>query len=182
MKHNGMRIAVLSGIGALCCSGSAFAGQDSTAAQDKTFLSKSAEGSMAEIQMGKLAAKKSKNEEVKDFGQKMVTDHGKLLSDMKPYCEKMSVKPPMKLNSEHQADYKRLSALSGDKFDKEYIKMMVEDHHKDLSEFKAEESSTSNSELKSTVAQGTQVIQQHSDMIDQIAQKNGISTSPTGRM
>ncbi len=181
MTHNGIRIAVLSGIAALCCSGSAFAWQDSTASQDKMFLQKAGEGGMAEIQMGKLAAKKGTSPDVKSFGQKMVEDHTKMLSDMKPICMKMGVKTPTKLNSEHQMDYKKLAAMSGDKFDKEYIKMMVEDHHKDLSEFKAEESSTSNADLKSTVSQGTQVIQQHSDMIDDIAKKNGVS-APSGSM
>lgn len=175
MKHNGIRMAVLSGIAALCCSGSAFAWQDSTASQDKMFLQKSAAGSMAEIQMGKLAAKKGTNPDVKSFGQKMVEDHGKLLSDMKPFSVKMGVTAPPKLTSEQQMDYKKLAAMSGDNFDKEYIKMMVEDHHKDLSEFKAEESSTSNADLKSAVSQGTQVIQQHTDMIDEIAKKNGVS-------
>lgn len=185
MNHNGMRIAVLGGIAALCCSGSAFAGQDSgmsgggsTAAQDKMFLAKASEGGMAEIQMSQLALKKTKNDDVKAIAQKMVDDHTKLMSDMKPFCEKMSVTPPTKLNAKHQQEAARLRAMSGNKFDKEYLTAMVGDHHKDLGEFQAEEKSTDSAELKSTVSQATQVIQQHTEMIDQSAQKMGITVPP----
>ncbi len=185
MNHNGMRIAVFGGIVALCCSGSAFAGQDGgtasgsgTAAKDKMFLAKAAEGSMAEIQMSQLALKKTKNDDVKMIAQKMVDDHTKLMGDMKPFCEKMSVMPPTKLNAKHQQMAARLKGMSGDKFDKEYMQAMVGDHHKDLGEFQAEEKSTSDAELKSTVTQATQVIQAHTEMIDQSAQKMGLTVPP----
>ena len=185
MRLNGMRMAVLSGITAVCCSGAAL-GQSCTmssmgggsAAQDKTFVMKSAEGSMAEIQMSQLALKKSNNDEVKQYAQKMIDDHTKLISDMKPFADQMGVKPPTKLNAKHQEEVTRLKSMSGDKFDKEYITAMVGDHHKDLGEFQSEAKTTQNADLKSTVTQGEQVIRQHTEMIDQMAQKNGISTPP----
>ncbi len=183
MKLNGMRIAVLGGITAVCCSGAAFgqtdaAGGGGSTAKDKMFLMKASEGGMAEIQMSQLALKKTKNDDVKAIAQKMVDDHTKLMSDMKPFCEKMGVMPPKKLNAKHQQEAARLKAMSGDKFDKEYVTAMVGDHHKDLGEFKAEEQSTSNADLKSTVSQATQVIQQHTEMIDQSAQKMGVTVPP----
>jgi len=179
MRFNGMRVAVLTAGFAMCCGQAVLAQESSdTSAQDKTFLAKSSEGGMAEITLARLALKKSRNDDVKAFAQKMIDDHTRLMSDMKPFCEKMGVPPPAKLNQEHQMEQKRLMGLSGDKFVMEYIKAMVGDHHKDLGEFKAEEAATSNPDLKSTVSQGTQVIQQHTEMIDQMAQKNGISTPP----
>ncbi len=188
MRLKGMRIAVLGGITAVCCSGAAFGqncaggsmahGGSGSAAQDKMFLAKATEGSMAEIQMSQLALKKTKNDDVKAIAQKMVDDHTKLMSDMKPFADQMGVTPPAKLNAKHQQEAMRLKAMSGDKFDKEYLTAMVGDHHKDLGEFQAEEKSTGNAELKSTVSQATQVIQQHTEMIDQSAQKMGITVPP----
>ena len=183
MRWNGVRLAVLSGVAAVCCSGAAF-GQtgasdaSGTASQDKIFLMNAAEGGMTEIQMSQIALKKTKNDDLKTYAQKMIDDHTKLMSDMKPFADQMGVTPPAKLKPEHQQEAMRLKSMSGDKFDKEYIKAMVADHHKDLAEFTAEENSTGNAELKSTVAQGKQVVQQHTDMIDQIAQKNGVATPP----
>ena len=182
MKSNGMRVAVLGSVAAMCCSGSAFGQQSSGdfSAKDKMFMKDAAEGSMTEIRLAKIALDKSSNSDVKDFAQKMVTDHSKLIEDMKPLAQQAGVTPPTHLKPKDEMLAKKLSALSGDTFDKQYIAAMVKDHHKDLADFKAEEASTSNAELKSTVAQGEQVIQQHTDMIDQIAQKNGVSAPTTG--
>ena len=154
----------------------------STAAQDKTFLMNSAEGGMAEIAMSRLALKKSKNPEVKAFAQKMIDDHTMLIANMKPFADQMGVQPPTTLKPEHQQEAQRLKAMSGAGFDKEYITAMVADHHKDLGEFKAEEASTANPDLKSTVAQGEQVVSQHTTMIDQMAQAKGIATPPMPAM
>lgn len=175
MKTPLLRSAVL-GTAALCLSLPAWS-QD-TAAQDKTFVMKASEGSMAEIAMSKLALRKSKNDEVKTYAQKMIDDHTMLLNSMKPIADQMGVQPPTKLNPTHQAESARLKSMAGDKFDKEYITAMVGDHHKDLGEFKAEQDTTANADLKTVVTQGTQVIQMHTEMIDQMAQKNGISTPP----
>ena len=183
MKFKAMRIAILTGAAALCYSPVVFA-QDagSTAAQDKMFVAKATEGSMAEIQMSKIALKKSRNDDVRAFARKMVDDHTMLINNMKPIADQLGVQPPAKLNKVHQQEEQRLTSMSGDKFDHEYITAMVADHHKDLAEFKTEETTTANPELKSTVAQGEQVVQQHTDMIDQLAQKDGIATPPTSGM
>ena len=149
-----------------------------TAAQDKMFVAKAAEGSMAEIQMSQLALKKSKNDEVKSYAQKMIDDHNTLIASMKPLADQMGVTPPTKLTPAHQAEAARLKAMSGDKFDKEYVTAMVGDHHKDLGEFMTEQNTTSNADLKAVVAQGTQVVRMHTEMIDQMAQKDGITTPP----
>ncbi len=175
MKIYVFRTAVL-GAAALCCTNLTYA-QDPTAAQDKEFLAKSAEGSMAEIAMSKLALQKSKNEEIKTYAQKMIDDHTMLLNNMKPIAEKMGVQPPTKLNADHRAEEARLKSMSGDKFDKEYVTAMVGDHHKDLGEFIAEQNTTQDPDLKAAVTQGTP-IKMHTEMIDQIAQKDGIATPP----
>ena len=180
MKWNGMRVAVLGGMTALACSGMAIAqGSRTFSSQDKMFLAKSAEGSMTEIKLSQMALTKSNSDDVKAYAQKMIDDHNKLLSDMKPFADQAGVKPPSKLSPEHQMAAKKLSALSGDAFDKQYMMDMSKDHHKTLDLFKAEESSTNNTDLKAAVSQGEQVVQQHTDMADQMVQKQG-GTPATG--
>jgi putative membrane protein len=71
----------------------------------------------------------------------------------------------------------QLQALKGDDFDKAYIKDMVKDHQQDLKDFKQEAQNTSNPDLKQIVNQGGQVIQEHLQMIEQIAQKNNVVAS-----
>jgi len=185
MKLIAMRAVVCCSVMAAGMAGATFAGAQTgsdTTAQDKAFVAKSAEGSMAEIEMSKLALKKSKNDEVKTFAQKMVDDHTMLISNMKPFADQMGVQPPTKLNKAHMDEMARLRAMSGDKFDKEYVTAMLGDHHKDLGEFQTEASTTSNADLKSTVQAGTQVIKQHTEMIDQMAQKDGMTPPPMSSM
>lgn len=143
--------------------------------QDKVFLSKAAAGGMAEIQLGKLAAEKGSSTEVKQFGQKMVDDHTKLNDEMKPIAEQLGVMPPKHLSKADQAEYDKLSSLSGDAFDQEYITDMVKDHRKDLHEFRMQESATTNPDLKAAIAQAEPVISQHLSMISSIAQQKGIT-------
>lgn len=148
--------------------------------RDKTFVRKAAEGGLAEVQLGKLAAEKGASDEVKSFGQKMVDDHTKLNEKMGPVADSMGVMTPKHLNKEDQAEYDKLSALSGDAFDKEYIAFMVKDHHADLREFRIEANNTTDANLKQVVTEGAQVIHDHMVMIDKIARSRGIAT-PGGR-
>lgn len=176
MKLNRTRLTLLSSVALLCLSTGAF-GQGDTSAQDKTFVRKASQGSLAEVQLGKLALQKSKNDEIRTFAQKMIDDHTKLMGDMKPFGEKMGVPQPKTVSAEQKSMMTKLRAKSGKAFDEAYVKDMVEDHHKDVADFDQEIGTTQNSELKSTVTSGRDVVKMHSDMIDGIAGKMNISTS-----
>ncbi|MCU1223577.1 MAG: hypothetical protein JWQ42_1670 [Edaphobacter sp.] len=143
--------------------------------KDKMFVRKAAEGGIAEVQLGQLAAEKGSSQDVKDLGQKMVTDHTALNNDMAPIAQSMGVAVPKKLNKQHQADYDKLNALSGEEFDKAYITAMMKDHHKDLREFRDEATSASDPTLKAAVEKGVKVISEHTAMVDKLAKDKGIS-------
>src|SRR5262245_13126398 len=50
---------------------------------DHKFVTEAANGSMAEVELGKLAQDKASSEQVKSFGKRMVDDHSKALDDVK---------------------------------------------------------------------------------------------------
>jgi putative membrane protein len=177
INKNQIRAAILASLITSCGVRSAMA-QDaaSSAAADKTFLMIADESNSAEIAASQLALRKTKNPEIKTYAQQMITDHEKLRSDMAPLAQQMGVSAPQPVNETHKLEEKRLAALSGKSFDAEYIKAMDQDHHKALDLFKSEIATTSNSDLKSAVAQGETVIEQHTEMADQMAQKMNIST------
>lgn len=144
--------------------------------KDKIFLRKAAEGGMAEIRLGQLAAEKGGSDDVKTFGQKMVTDHTQLSDALQPFASSLGVSTPKKLSAKDQAEFEKLSALSGDEFDKEYLAFMVKDHHEDLREFRKETENTADASLRETVQKGEATIRQHSRMVDGIARSKGIAT------
>lgn len=143
--------------------------------KDKIFLRKASAGGMAEVQLGQLASQKSTNDGVKNFGQKMVTDHTELNNELKPFAESMSVPTPKKLNVKDQAEYDKLNGMSGTDFDKEYIAYMVKDHHEDLREFHKEAETTSDTSLKAAVDKGATVIREHLQMVNKLAHENGVT-------
>ena len=143
---------------------------------DRTFVRKALEGGMAEVQLGQLALEKTSNADVKEFAQKMVDDHTKLGDQMKPVAEQMKVKEPTALSGKDKATLAKLKALNGDAFDKAYIKHMVKDHQQDEKEFKREAQTASNPALKDVASQGEQMISEHLQMIEQIAQKNSVAS------
>ncbi len=124
----------------------------SLSAKDKTFMKKAAKGGMMEVAMGKLAEEKAQNEDVKSFGKRMVTDHGKANDELKSIASKKGVQLPGK---EHTGKWTS---------DKAYMDMMVKDHEKDLAEFKEEASSGSDPDVKKFAEDTAKVIQEHLDL------------------
>jgi putative membrane protein len=148
--------------------------------KDKMFLRHAAEGGMAEVQFGQLAAQKASSDDVKAFGQKMVDDHTMLNNEMAPIADSMGVRTPKGLNKEAQAEYDKLNGLSGSDFDTEYLTVMVKDHHKDLHEFREEAASTTDATLRAAVEKGQSVIREHTMMVDKLAQSTGIPVPQHG--
>ena len=146
--------------------------------KDKMFLRRSTEGSIAEIRLGQLAADKATSEDVKTFGSRMVTDHTLLMNEMKPLADSIGVRLPKIMNKLDQAEYDRLSALSGDDFDKEYILSMVRDHRKDLREFHEEAAYTNDPTLRAAVETGEGILRDHTRMIMKMAREKGLIPPP----
>ena len=148
-------------------------GMNTGPAVDKAFVKKALEGNIGEIEMGKLALQKSNDDQVKQFAQRMVDDHGKMQEQLKPAAEQMGVKVPDGPSKGQMKSMDKMKALSGDAFDQAYIKDMVKDHKGDDSDFKMEAQSTQNPQLKQLVMQGDQTIESHLQQIEQIAKSKG---------
>jgi putative membrane protein len=120
--------------------------------KDRTFMKKAAKGGMMEVAMGQVAEQKGQSEDVKSFGKRMVTDHGKANDELKSIASKKGVELP---NKEHTVKWTS---------DKTYMDMMVKDHEKDLAEFKEEASSGSDPDIKKFADDTAKMIQEHLDL------------------
>jgi putative membrane protein len=138
---------------------------------DAKFVMMAAMGGMAEVEMGRLAAQKGASDEVRQFGQRMVDDHTKANEQLMQVASSKGMTPPATLDAKHQAEMQRLSAMSGAQFDKEYVKMMVKDHKKDVSEFQKEASRGADPDIKSFAATTLPTLQEHLQMIQRINDK-----------
>jgi len=105
---------------------------------DQTFVKKAIEGNLAEVQMGQLAQQKANNSNVRNFGQMLVNDHSANNQQAMTLAQQLHITPPSSPNAEQKRTYDRLSKLSGDAFDREFARVMVADHQKDIKEFQTE--------------------------------------------
>ncbi|HEX7362354.1 MAG TPA: DUF4142 domain-containing protein [Bryobacteraceae bacterium] len=142
---------------------------------DEEFAKKAAEGGMTEIAMGKLAAQKGSTPAVKQFGEKLVNDHTKAGDQLKQAATKANVNLPSSLNKKHQKEVNKLAALSGEKFDKAFIKRAVKDHKNDIEEFKAEVEGGSNPAVRQFASNNLPVLQEHLNIAESLKKSKGQS-------
>jgi len=140
---------------------------------DSSFVTKAAVGGLAEVKLGTLATQKALNSDVKSFGQQMVDDHGKANDELKQLASSKGVTLPTSLDAKHQATYDKLSKLDGAAFDRAYVQEMVADHQEDVSEFRKESQSGSDSDVKAWAAKTLPTLEHHLQMIQSIHGKMG---------
>ena len=140
-------------------------------AADKEFAMKAAGGGMAEVELGKLAAKNGQSAAVKQFGQRMVTDHSKANEELKAIASAKGITLPAEMSADGKEMMEKLSKLKGEEFDRAYMDGMVEDHMKDVAEFKKEAETGTDKDLKAFAAKTLTVIQGHLQTAQGIAPK-----------
>jgi len=69
----------------------------------------------------------------------------------------------------------KLSKLSGEAFDKAFIKNAVKDHQKDIKEFQNEAQNGTHANIKNFASQAVPVLESHLSMAKSLKQSNGAS-------
>ena len=138
---------------------------------DRKFLHEVAVGNMAEVELGRLASERAANEQVKEFGKRMVEDHGKAAKEATELAEKKGVSAPKTLNAKHQQLRDRLAKLSGPEFDRAYIGEMVKDHKKDVAAFKREAARSKDPEIKEWASKTLPTLEEHLKMVQDLEPK-----------
>ncbi|HJT70527.1 MAG TPA: DUF4142 domain-containing protein [Terriglobales bacterium] len=158
-------------------SGNSASSSSALSASDQQFIKKAAEGGLAEVQLGQLATEKASSPEVKQFGQRMVDDHSKANDQLKQVASQKGVTVPDKLNAKDAATKAKLEKLSGEAFDRAYMKDMVTDHTKDVSEFKMASKNAKDPDVKNFASQTLPTLEEHLKQAKSIAPKSATQTS-----
>jgi putative membrane protein len=131
---------------------------------DSEFIMKAAQGGMAEVNLGTMAAQSAASADVKSFGNQMVTDHGKANDELKQLAASKGVTLPADVGKENQEVADKLGKLTGAKFDKAYMHDMVEDHEKDVKEFEKASKGAKDPDLKAWAAKTLPTLEGHLKM------------------
>jgi putative membrane protein len=147
--------------------------QQDVTAEDKEFFTKAIQDGMAEVKLGELAQDKAQDEEVKSFAQRMVEDHGKANDKLKQAAQSAGVTPPTEVSEKHKATEEKLSGLSGQEFDQEYMKAQVEDHQKAVELFSKQ--AQGSGETAQLAGEILPTLEEHLDMAQRIEEELGQS-------
>lgn len=156
----------------LCFFAALLAGCDGGEAKNSSsFTTAAAQGGTAEVKLGNLALAKAQSADVKQFAEQMVADHTKANNDLKEVAAKKSVALPTDISDEQKSTMDKLAKLSGADFDKEYVKAMIEDHEKDVKEFRTQSESGTDADIKAFAARTLPTLESHLSMIKGIKER-----------
>jgi putative membrane protein len=131
------------------------------ASPDSAFVREAASGGMAEVELGQLAAQNAESSDVKQFGQRMVDDHGKANDELKQLASQKKIDLPADSGAKHKALHDKLAKLKGAAFDKAYMSAMVSDHKEDVSAFQREAKGGKDPDVKAWAEKTLPTLQDH---------------------
>jgi len=151
-------VVALAVVGWLMAGSNAYA---QVSAPDKEFVMAAARGGLLEVELGKLAMQKAANDAVKKFGERMVVDHGKVNGELARLASDKQITVPQGLDEQQQATVKQLTGMSGAEFDQAYMKLMVEEHQRDIALFEQAAANAGDTDLKSWAARTLPTLREH---------------------
>jgi putative membrane protein len=138
-------------------------------ATDQEFVTKAAEGGLAEVDLGRIAVEHGAAAEVRTFGQRMVDDHSKANKELKDVASKAGADVPAEPSASQKAMAAQLQKKSGADFDKAYAKAMVKDHKEDIALFEKEATSGKNTDLKALAKETLPTLKSHLKMAESLS-------------
>ena len=145
----------------------ASASSPSTSA-DQDFVTKTAQGNSAEVELGKIVAAKTKDPRVKQFAQMMVKDHTATLNELQELAQSKNLNFNDDLPDDAKALQAKLSSDTGKQLDKDYMDSTLEDHQKDVQEFTDQSQKAKDPDVKQWASKTLPILQKHLEKARQV--------------
>lgn len=149
------------GVGA----GSALAASNLLSTADTAFVTEAAQGGLAEVALGGIAAERAQNERVRDFGELMVRDHSEANEKLIALAKSKGFEVPKSLSAEAEQLRHQLQTMQQDDFDEKYVDEMVKDHRKDVEAFERHAKEADDPDLRRFAEQTLPTLRSHYDAI-----------------
>jgi putative membrane protein len=143
---------------------------------DSALIREATAGSLLEIRLGNLAETKAINPAVKQFGQRMVTDHTTMQNQWSALAARNGL-PKAGLDQAQEQEASQLAKLSGAEFDRAYMTSMIQDHQHDVDAFQSQGPSARSAEVRQLAASSLGTIQQHLTLARQVGSQVGATTN-----
>src|SRR5256885_17193791 len=104
----------------------------------REFLLHALQGDNSEIMLGRLAADRARNPAVRDYGQMLASDHEQARQEVLDVGRRFGIRPNRESAPEARDEQQRLMGMRGREFDRGFVRYMIDDHRKDIGEFRDE--------------------------------------------
>ena len=141
------------------------------------FVQKALASGQMEMQMGQIGQTQAQNPEVKALADALVRDHTQANQKLQQIASSKSITADKSGHGDHQKHQQHLGKLkqqTGAEFDKEFVRMALKHHKKDIQEFEKAQTDLNDTELKSFVSETLPKLRQHQQMAQAAAKKVGV--------
>jgi predicted outer membrane protein len=170
--------------------------------EDALFLRQAAAASQGQAELGRLAAEKAPDDEVRTLAGRIAETHAKLAGDLKRLTDAHTLPPADQLQPERTDAFgaagavsnpenaregmareavQSLSGASGEAFGKGYVEAQLRLHDRLVDLYQTEASHTPNRELATFAITSLVEIQKDRDALRQMAGRFGIEAAPEGQ-
>jgi putative membrane protein len=150
---------------------------------DLPFIREAASANLLEVRLGQVAQTRATDPAVKNFGQRMISDHSSLQQQLTTMTSTNGITVSPTLDAQQQQDISRLQALSGPEFDRAYLELMIQDHQNDVNHFQNEARSNHSAPVQNLITTSQPVLQQHLSLAQQVGRQLNVvvATAPPWR-
>jgi len=139
---------------------------------DQAFLRKAMEGDNSEIALGHMAEQKGASTGTRDFGRMLVQDHTQARTQALPVAQAHGLSPTEVMQPEAVRERHKLADVSGQAFDREFARYMVQDHKKDISDF-AKAAATGDATTAALARKNLPVLRKHLATAEKLESETG---------
>ncbi|HWH71953.1 MAG TPA: DUF4142 domain-containing protein [Candidatus Sulfotelmatobacter sp.] len=170
-----MTLAAVLGLTVQAQSQSSSSQSSQSSQQDTSFITQAAQGNLAEVELGKLGAQKSQNQQIKQLSQHLQTDHQKANQQLQPIAQSKGLQLPQQADAHHTRQLTQLQKLSGAEFDRQFATTALQDHARTLALFQREAQQGQDPATKQYAQSLVPALQHHLTMAQQAAKSVGVS-------
>jgi putative membrane protein len=129
----------------------------------RQFLEQALRGDNSEIMLGRIAADRARDPQVREFGRTLVQDHAEARTDVIRIGRRMGLHATRDVTDDARDLRDRLRDARGREFDRMFIRHMVDDHRHDIDAFR-DEARERHGPVSDLAARQLPTLQKHLDM------------------
>ncbi len=132
------------------------------AEEEREMVEDLAHAHLAEVEASRLALDKTQNAQVRSFAQQMVDEHTQAYQALQQLGQKKQMAVPSETDFQHKALATALRLLSGDTFNRQYIRQVgINDHRRTVDVLMKLQQTSADADLKAYAAKSLPLVERH---------------------